>query len=269
MIEREEGVTYIATISGGKDSVTMCDLLIRKGYPVDYVVFNDTLDEFKEMYKYLDKVEDYFKQRYKRTITRLKPLKDYDRDYIFGVISDKRDAKFAGMTRGLPSANMSFCGWRRDSKIVPFEKWKKQFAKTKTYIGITMDETHRANREDDNFLYPLIDNFKMSERDCKKYLIDRDMENPLYRHFNRTGCAKCQYQSEDSWFKVWKYYPEVWAEVKDYEAKINKLDNVVGTHWFTKYRTCTDMEANFMQADKQGSLFDFSDEPLKDCFCKI
>jgi hypothetical protein len=29
------------------------------------------------------------------------------------------------------------------------------------------------------------------------------------------------------------------------------------------------MENKFIEADKQGSLFDFSDEPLKDCFCKI
>jgi len=66
---------YIATISGGKDSVTMCDLLLKNGHKVDYIVFNDTLDEFEEMYSYLDRVEEYFKSRYKKTITRLKPKK--------------------------------------------------------------------------------------------------------------------------------------------------------------------------------------------------
>ena len=29
------------------------------------------------------------------------------------------------------------------------------------------------------------------------------------------------------------------------------------------------MEKEFIKADKQSGLFDFSDEPLKDCFCKI
>ena len=29
------------------------------------------------------------------------------------------------------------------------------------------------------------------------------------------------------------------------------------------------MEKKFKTIDNQGSLFDFSDEPLKDCFCKI
>jgi hypothetical protein len=39
--------------------------------------------------------------------------------------------------------------------------------------------------------------------------------------------------------------------------------------WFSGYRSCEDMEQMFMHKEKQGSLFDFSDEPLKDCFCKI
>ena len=37
---------YIATISFGKDSTVMCDLLLKNGYPVDYIVFTDTLLEF-------------------------------------------------------------------------------------------------------------------------------------------------------------------------------------------------------------------------------
>ena len=52
---------YIATISGGKDSTVMCDLLLKNGYQVDYIVFNNTLIEHKEMYQYINKLEKYFK----------------------------------------------------------------------------------------------------------------------------------------------------------------------------------------------------------------
>lgn len=246
----------------------MCDLLLKNCYPVDYIVFNDTLDEFPEMYEYLEKVESYFKRRYKIGITVLKPKKTYD-EYIFGVRGDRAKDENKGKISGIPSATAGFCEWRRDAKIVPFEKWSKQFnGNHKTYIGITTDEQHRTNRDDDKLMYPLIDIFKMSENDCKQYLINQDMENPLYRHFTRTGCSKCQFQSEKDWFNIWKYYPKKWQELKDYEAKVSKL-NAIGKHWFTNYRTCEDMEKLFIEKDKQGSLFDFSDEPLKDCFCKI
>jgi 3'-phosphoadenosine 5'-phosphosulfate sulfotransferase (PAPS reductase)/FAD synthetase len=267
MIKREKNTTYIATISGGKDSVTMCDLLLKNAYPVDYIVFNDTLDEFKDMYDYIDRVESYFKLRYKKEITRLKPKKSYNQ-YIFHV---RKRGERKGKCAGLPNASNPFCEWRRDAKIVPFERWSKKLGEHKIYIGITTDEQNRTNRDDCKFIYPLIDIFKMSEADCKQYLIEQEMENPLYRHFNRTGCRKCQYQSDRDFFNIWKYYPEVWNEFKYYENEINKLNNVdeKNKYWFTNYRTCADMENKFIEADKQGSLFDFSDEPLKDCFCKI
>jgi len=263
-----DNIVYIATISGGKDSVTMCDLLLKNGYPVDYIVFNDTLDEFEEMYEYLNKIEDYFKKRYKKSITRLKPVKSYD-EYIFGVRGDRAKSENRGRIVGLPNPTTGFCEWRRDSKIIPFDKWVKQFARYKTYIGITMDEQNRANRDDNTLLYPLIDEFKMSEQDCMQYLIKQEMENPLYRHFTRTGCSKCQYQSEKDFFNIWKYYPKVWQEMKNYELRVKKFGNAISEHWFSNHRTCEDMEKMFIEANKQGSLFDFSNEPLKDCFCKV
>ena len=258
---------YIATLSGGKDSTAMCDLLLNNGYPVDYIVFNDTFDEFDEMYEYIDKVEKYFKSRYGKTITRLKPTKTYD-EYIFHV---RTRGEKVGEIVGLTNASSRFCEWRRYAKTAPFEKWVRQFEDYKVYFGITMDEQNRANRNNEHYLYPLIDIFKMKERDCQQYLIEQEMENPLYRHFTRTGCKKCFYQSERDFFNIWKHYPKVWDEMKEYERRVqahpaSKKEN---SYWFTNYRTCKDMEIEFEKEDKQGSLYNFSNEPLKDCFCKI
>lgn len=255
---------YIATISGGKDSVTMCDLLLKNGYQVDYIVFTDTLNEFKEMYQYLDKVEEYFKRRYGKEITRLYPTKTFE-DNIFRT---RVKGNMEGRPAGLPNASNTYCEWRRDAKIAPFDKWAKDKGDHKIYIGITLDEVHRCNRDDEKFLYPLVDIFKMSERDCKQYLINEDMENPLYKHFTRTGCANCHFQSDNDYYKIWKHYPKVWETFRDLEKRIQPYDTEY-KHWFTKFRTCEDMEKIFIEKDKQGNLFDFSDEPTKDCFCKI
>ena len=135
------------------------------------------------------------------------------------------------------------------------------------YIGYTLGENRSVNNDKTKtHSYPLRDIFHMTEERCKEYLIAQEMENPLYRHFNRTGCAMCPYQSDQSFYALWKSYPKVWNYMRDVESKLNGSLN---DRWFTNYRTCEDMEKLFKQKDKQGSLFDFSDEPLKDCFCKI
>lgn len=261
-MKREKGITYIATISGGKDSVTMCDLLLKNGYPVDYILFADTLQEFEEMYIYIEKVKKYFLDRYKKEITILKPESIFE-DWCYGVL---KRGEGEGKQRGLPLL-VNPCYWRRESKVKPQDKFKQKFNKIVCYIGYTKEENRSIqDTEKETFIYPLKNIFKMTEEDCKAYLISQEMENPLYKHFSRTGCAFCPYQSEKSWFNIWKHYPKVWNYMKTIESK---LDNSLNNYWFTDYKTTYDMEKKFKQADKQGSLFDFSDEPLKDCFCKI
>lgn len=267
----QDKITYIATISGGKDSTTMCDLLLKNGYPVDLIVFNDTLIEHDEMYEYINKLEDYFKLRYKKSITRLKPNKKPN-DIIFRKVK-KEDSKYYGMIKGIFAPTTGFCEWRTEAKIRPLERYlrEKGIKNYKIYFGYTTNEKQRINRDDDTKLFPLVDDFKMSERNCKEYLISQGMENPLYRHFNRTGCRYCPAQSKKDKFTIWKYFPEVWQEMKDIETELRMLENngekVIYNNWHLG-ETIAQMEQEFEKENKQGT-FNFPDEPLKDCFCKI
>jgi 3'-phosphoadenosine 5'-phosphosulfate sulfotransferase (PAPS reductase)/FAD synthetase len=265
---------YIATISGGKDSVTMCDLLLKNGYPVDEIIFTDTLEEFEEMYIYLEKVKQYFLIRYKKEITILKPNSTFN-DWCFGII-EKNGAKRIGQVRGIPTKD-GMCYWRRESKVYPIERYLKEKYRDEEitfYIGYTKGE-NRSVKETDTFKYsyPLQDIFQMTEEDCKAYLINQDMENPLYKHFSRTGCAICPFQSDKSWFNIWKHYPKVWNKMKETEMYLDLLTHqhleVVNKYWFVGHKTIMEKEKEFEFKDRQGSLFDFSDEPVKDCFCKI
>ncbi len=264
---------YIATLSGGKDSTVMCDLLLKNNYPVDYIVFNDTLHEFDEMYLYVKRVNEYFKSRYKKEIIFLKPTKTLE-DMVFGKISDRKGSTRAGQIRGLPMPIGYPCWWRREAKNYPFDKWLKDnnIKEHKIYIGFTMDEPNRK-MQGDNFLYPLINDFKMSETDCHQYLINQEMENPLYKHFTRTGCSFCPAQSDRSFYQVWKHYPNEWEYMKNIEKKLFDLEKqgetIQNKYWFNGRKTCAEMEKKFKTIDNQGSLFDFSNEPLADCFCKI
>jgi 3'-phosphoadenosine 5'-phosphosulfate sulfotransferase (PAPS reductase)/FAD synthetase len=263
---------YIATISGGKDSVAMCDLLLKNSYPVDYIIFNDTLAEFKEMYEYIDKLDAYFTKRYNKKITRLKPKKTPE-EVFFRKIK-RKSSEWYGWTKGIVSPAMGFCEWRTEAKILPLERWlkDKEIKNYKIYIGFTTDERNRANKNDPTKIYPLIDYFNMRERDCQQYLIEQEMENPLYRHFTRTGCCWCPAQSKKGKFKIWKHYPEVWEYMKKIENRLKEMKKeghkVVYDNWHTGVYL-DELEKEFEKKDRQGELFDFSDEPLKDCFCKI
>lgn len=262
---------YIATLSGGKDSVTMCDLLLKNGYPVDYIVFYDTLQEFPLMYEYIEKLKVYFKDRYNKEIIIAKPKSTFE-DWCYGKIN-KKNALYDGYIRGIPMVWSEPCYWRRESKVKPFDDLINQLniKEHKTYIGFTIDEKNRIMK-DDKFIYPLIDHFNMSENDCKKYLVDQEMENPLYRFFNRTGCGICPAQSKKAWFEVWKNFKDTWNYMKQIEDELFRLERIghkiKNKYWFPNFKIISDYEKEFIKID-QGSLFDFSDEPLKDCFCKI
>ena len=259
---------YVATISFGKDSTVMCDLLLKNGYPVDYIVFTDTMLEFPMMYEYKEKVTKYFKERYGKEVIVTKPDSTFE-SWCFGKINS---GEMKGYIRGIPMVWAEPCYWRRESKVKPIDKLLKNIGEYKTYIGFTIDEAQRR-MADDRLLYPLIDDFMMSERDCQEYLINQEMENPLYNYFSRTGCSICPAQSEKAWFQVWKHFPETWEYMKDIENQLQSLEEqgekIKNKTWFTDFRNCNDMEKKFIKSDKQGSLFDFSDEPLKDCFCKL
>lgn len=274
MISRENGVTYIATISGGKDSVAQADLLCKMGYPVDYLIFQNTLLELPMMYKYIEKLKNYFLQRYKKEIIVLMPESTFE-EWCFGVIKDK-NAELYGYIRGIPMVWSEPCYWRREAKEKPSSKFIKDnnIEKSLTYIGYTLGENRSIkDTENHKFYYPLVSDFKMTELNCQEYLIKQEMENPIYKFLTRSGCGVCPAQSDKAWYGVWKNSKEDWKYMKFIQQRLLRYESmgmkVKNAYWFTDHKTCAEMEAKFIKADKQGSLFDFSDEPLKDCFCKI
>ena len=255
---------YVSTLSFGKDSMVMNDLLLKNGYPLDCIVFTDTLLEFPMMYEYKEKIIKYFKNRYGVEVITTKPKSTFE-DWCFGIINS---GDLKGYIRGIPMVWAEPCYWRREAKVKPLDELFKDFGDYKIYIGFTLDEANRVML-DDKFLYPLIYDFKMTETNCQEYLINQEMENPLYRYFSRTGCSVCPAQSEKAWFQIWKHFSETWEYMKSIEDKLKKYDKVKNATWFTDFRNCEDMEKKFIKVAMQGGLFDFSDEPLKDCFCKI
>jgi len=290
----------IVPISFGKDSTTLADKMLGSGMQVDYLIFTDTLMEFPMMYDYAEKVKSYFQRKYDREIIVLKPLTTFE-EWCFGVIRDKTSERY-GYIRGIPPKTGGVCFWRRESKEKPMQKWIKENIQDNDYlmaIGYTSGEESRIrgkkfkervkDREgndtkeykysidyvleqkliEDKQFYPLFEDFNMSEGDCKNYLIFEDMENPLYRHFSRTGCAMCPFQSDKSYMEIYNNFRDVWDYMRFIESRLEYYEKmgykIVNKHWRDNFRTLKEMEDLF----NSSFNFNVSDEPLKDCFCKI
>ena len=273
-IKRIKYKAKIALWSGGKDSTTMVDRLLRDGKELDYIIFSDTQKEFKEMYEYINKVKNYWFQRYNKKVITLHPHMTFD-DMIFNVrgengrpcINQDNYGKISGLLN--PSSN--FCEWRRISKIRPYERWlrAKGFKEDEVliYVGFSLDEPQRLKRHKHEH-YPLVDTYRMRENDCKKYLENMEMENPLYRFFSRTGCRLCPYQSENDFYTIWRYFPNVWHEYIEYERSVKEhKKEAISNTWFINHTTCEKMEEKFKRW--QFLEFEPNREPLKNCFCKI
>jgi len=193
------------------------------------------------------------------SITRLGQPDRFD-FFCFGKFT-KGERK--GIVRGLPmTLGMQYC--TRELKVNPFEKWVKGKGDFRTYIGYTYSELKRAQAKDEKQIYPLIE-AKTKEEEVSQFLKDRNIWNELYKHFSRTGCFLCPKQKKEAYFMLWKHYKKEWAVMHEYEKKCRELNAFNQTFFIDK--TLFDLEKEFIEKDKQGSLFTFEEDPMLSCFC--
>lgn len=251
---------YIALLSGGRDSTAMVEMLLSNGDPLDHIIFANTQHEFPQMYDYIDRFDRYIQDKYGMSITILQPSSTFE-DWCFGrVISGNRK----GMVRGIPMITVP-CYWKREAKVRPIERFiKKELSgyDVVKYVGYTYSEKKRSNVKDPNVDFPLI-RYKMCEADVDRLLREINMENPLYYHFERTGCSFCPYMKRRSYYILWKHYPEEFNYMLEIENKLKSMDDVVNDQWMI-----TESLEEFAEQCRSGKVT-FRDEAPISCECKL
>lgn len=204
---------HIVSFSGGKDSTAMLLRMLEENIPVDEILFCDTGKDFPDMLFHIEKVDEYIKKNYNKSITKLKDEKSFDY-YMFE--HEKTRGKNKGK-KGYGWATMK-CRWC--TTILKNNVIHRYLSNYKDegyeeYIGIAYDEQERIKNKN----YPLVD-WKMTEKDCLEYCYNKGFDwNGLYEHFDRLSCWCCPLKNLKELKILYKYYPELWQELKEMDKK--------------------------------------------------
>ena len=185
---------YIASCSGGKDSVATLLLAAEKNEPLDEVIYSEvmfdqnTSGEVPEHRDFIyQKLKPFVEKELGCKFTMLRGTKTYD-DVFHHIIVR---GSYKGMTRGFVWPGM--CAVNRDCKMPPLRKYHKaQSEDTRSYVGIALDEPKRLARLDHEKDISLLAKYGMTEEDARRLCEKHNMLSPCYAHSKRNGCWFCQ-----------------------------------------------------------------------------
>ena len=198
---------HILGLSGGKDSAALAIYLKDQGRDdrIEYF-FCDTGAELREVYEYLDRLEDYLG----RPIERLSSGRDFDHHL----------KRFNGF---LPAPHARWC--TRVMKLEPLEAFVGDDPCI-SYIGIRADENrvgYISHKPNIKAAYPFIED-GIVKIDVFRILEDSVGIPEYYKWRSRSGCYFCFFQRRDEWIGLAENHPELFEKAKQYE----KVDTKTG-----------------------------------------
>lgn len=189
--------SYWASVSGGKDSLYMLNVILHNldKYPLDGVVHY----ELEIDYPFIKNVIDYMESECKKIgipFLRFKPEKSWKELY----------EKY-----GFPSRVARWCNNRYKLSA---EKKLKEFLRSKGfyavhYIGYCADEEKRYSKRNKGIteVYPLVEE-GIEETSILEWAKNQPIFNNYYKTNKRCGCMLCPMASMMNLAYLCKYYPE-------------------------------------------------------------
>lgn len=256
----------LANLSGGRDSSAMVVKWLELGNKLDYIIFCDTGFEFEEMYEYIDKLDNYIQRNFNMNITRLNATQEIEKwAFKYPITRGEKVGKLRGLPR---SVGKEYC--TRETKVYPTKAFVRKLSPQKymniALIGYTYNEVESgrvSNLEYAISKYPLHE-WRMNELEVDIFLKERGIHNTLYEKFSRTGCYFCPKQSIRSLYNLYKYYPQYFEIMLQWEAKAQRLgcENIT---WKPNI-ALTDLKKRFEK--EAETLFEDRFEISDTCFCK-
>lgn len=241
----DENLIKIVNLSGGKDSTALLLMLLKLGVRIDYIIFADTGKDFPQMLDHLRKLSEYIKGNYPNApeITVLKADKSFDYlmfDYV--KTKGKREGE-----RGNGWATM-WCRWCTIYlKQQVINKFCRSIGKPFiNYIGIAVDEPKRLAKASKGNAFPLAA-WGITEAEALQYCYDLGFDwDGLYTHFDRVSCWCCPLKNLRELKTLWKFYPDLWAELK-------QMDERAFNNFRADY-TVAELEERFIKEEAQQQI---------------
>lgn len=230
---------HILSFSGGKDSTFLLLELIRRKYPLDECVFFDTGWEFPAMYEHIEKCKMLCDQHGIDFVT-LHPPKP------FGYLMFEHKTKTGKNGYSWCGGN---CRWGTAYKLLTIDNYTQENKDSIVYVGIAADEYKRLEKERKEYKrFPLIE-WGITERECLQGCNDAGFTwGNMYEYLDRLSCKFCKNKNLKELRNIRKHYPDVWEELKDYQARTDRPYKGEGKSVF-------DLERRFQLEDeriKQG-----------------
>lgn len=200
---------YIASLSYGKDSIKMLDIIVKNNLPLDEIITCDVwatktitadLPPMVEFKKYADK-EIY--KRYGFKVNHIRSEYSYE-DYFYMKRGSRAKIENQGKMYGFPLQRGNWCTTRLKTNVL-----NKYIGNDIAYIGYAVEEIKRINNNRKNEIYPLVD-FNITEKTAYDWCKQNDLLSPVYENSNRNGCWFCHNQKINELKYLRKNYPEYW-----------------------------------------------------------
>ena len=203
---------FIASISYGKDSLKMLDVIKTRGLPLDRIITfdvwaTDTIPaEFPEVTYFKKRMDNYIKEKYDIEVEHLCARRNgskvtYEKEFYRVITKGIR----AGEIVGFPFQRGAWCNSRLKIRAKAGAIKKDSVE----YVGIAYDEKKRHKIISETKVAPLVD-FGIDEGLCGLHCMYEDILSPTYEGSYRDGCWFCHNQGVNQLRLLRRKHPQLW-----------------------------------------------------------
>ena len=199
---------YIASLSYGKDSCAMLEVIKQHNMPLDRIVHIEIMATDKipadlpPMMEFKRKADKIIKERYGIEVEHLYANETYEQHFYRRMSKGKR----SGTIYGFPMIRGAWCN--SDLKVRELRRLERNKNITQ-YIGIAADEPNRFHNLTDRKQSPLVEH-NVTEAEAREICEKLDLLSPIYTQSERGGCWFCHNQRVNQLRLLRKQYPEYW-----------------------------------------------------------
>lgn len=244
---------YIASCSGGKDSVATLIIAKTKGEPLDEVVYCEVMFDNKtsgEVPEHRDFIYGTLKPWVERELQVPFTILRSNKTYVDCFNHKICRGDHTGKTHGF--AIPGLCLINRDCKIPPMRKyWKNKGEDVCQYIGIEWTEEKRLGRLNAEREISLLAKYGVTKKMATDLCHEHGLYSPTYEVGARNGCWFCPNCQDDEWARLIYKHNELFDKLVDLE---NSAPNRY-RQYLTRHETATQLKDRILSYGEQLTLY--------------